>query len=105
VEEAKQSQALSPTPAPGPQQLQLLAAAVEGVEPTNNAAERAVRPAALWHKRSFGCHSGDGCRFAACQLTVVQTLRMQKRRVLDYVQEAVAAHRAGLTMPQLLNGA
>jgi transposase len=44
---------------------------VEGVEPTNNAAERALRPAVPWRKRSFGCHSEQGCRFAEPMLTVV----------------------------------
>jgi len=74
----------------------------DGVEPTNNAAERAVRPAVLWRKRSFGCHSAGGCRFVERLLTVVQTLRLQRRQVLDYLQEAVAAHRAGLPTPKLL---
>jgi transposase len=77
-------------------------ASVEGVEPTNNAAERAVRPAVLWRKRSFGCHSAEGCRFVERLLTVVQTLRLQRRQVLDYLQEAVNAHRAGLPAPKLL---
>ncbi len=77
-------------------------AAVEGVEPTNNAAERAVRPAVLWRKRSFGCQSEEGCRFVERLLTFVQTLRLQKRCVLDYLQAAVAAHRAGLPTPKLL---
>jgi transposase len=76
---------------------------VEGMEPTNNAAERAVRPAVLWRKRSFGCHSDEGCRFVERLLTVVHSLRLQKRQVLDYLQEALAAHRAGLPTPQLLN--
>jgi transposase len=77
-------------------------ASVAGVEPTNNAAERAVRPAVLWRKRSFGCHSDGGCRFVERLLTVVQTSRLQRRRVLDYLEEAIAAHRAGLPTPQLL---
>jgi transposase len=77
-------------------------AAVEGVEPTNNAAERAVRPAVLWRKRSFGCHSEAGCRFVERLLTVVQTLRLQNRRVVDYLEAAVAAHRAGMPAPKLL---
>ena len=77
-------------------------ASQEGVEPTNNAAERAVRPAVLWRKRSFGCHSESGCRFVERLLTVVQTLRLQRRAVLDYLHEAVSAHRAGLPTPKLL---
>lgn len=75
----------------------------EGVEPTNNRAERALRPAVLWRKRSFGCHSEDGCRFAERLLTVVQTLRLQGRDVLDYLQAALTAHRNGLPAPKLLN--
>jgi transposase len=77
-------------------------ARVAGVEPTNNAAERALRPAVLWRRRSFGCHSAAGCRFVERMLTVVQTLRKQKRPVLAYLVEAVNAHRRGLPAPQLL---
>ncbi|MBV9122289.1 MAG: IS66 family transposase, partial [Planctomycetes bacterium] len=76
---------------------------VEGVEPTNNAAERALRPAVLWRKRSFGCASAEGCRFVERMLTAVQTLRLQQRRVLDYLTEALTAHRAGLPAPKLLS--
>jgi transposase len=75
----------------------------EGVEPTNNRAERALRPAVLWRKRSFGCHSEEGCRFVERLLTVVQTLRLQGRDVLDYLQAALTAHRKGLPAPRLLN--
>ena len=77
-------------------------ARVEGVEPTNNAAERAVRPAVLWRKRSFGCHSAEGCRFVERLLTIVGTLRLQQRHVLDYLEQAVSAYRAGLPTPKLL---
>ena len=74
----------------------------EGLEPTNNAAERALRPAVLWRKRSFGCHSAEGCRFVERLLSVVQTLRLQQRPVLDYLTEAVVAHRHTLPIPKLL---
>jgi transposase len=75
---------------------------LEGVEPTNNAAERALRPAVLWRRRSFGCHSEAGCRFAERMLTVVQTLRLQQCPVLDYLVEAITAHRQSLAAPKLL---
>lgn len=75
---------------------------VAGVEPTNNAAERALRPAVLWRRRSFGCHSEAGCRFVERMLTVVQTLRLQERGVLDYLVEAIASHRQDLAAPKLL---
>ena len=74
----------------------------EGVEPTNNAAERALRPAVIKRKRSFGCHSEEGCRFVEPLLSVTQTLRMQGRPVLDYLVEALVAHRHDLPAPQLL---
>jgi transposase len=77
-------------------------ARVEGVEPTNNHAERTLRPAVLWRKISFGNHSEAGCRFAERILTTVQTLRLQKRHVLAYLREALIAHRAGQPAPVLV---
>lgn len=74
---------------------------VGGVEPTNNAAERALRPAVLWRKNSFGCHGEGGLRFAERMLTAVTTLRLQHRPVLAWLQDAVTAHRAGLPRPLL----
>jgi transposase len=46
---------------------------VEGVEPTNNASERALRPAVIWRKLSFGTKSAAGSRFVETILTVVET--------------------------------
>jgi transposase len=75
---------------------------VKGVEPTNNHAERVQRLAVLWRKNCFGCHSDTGCRFVERLLTVVQTLRLQKRSVLQYLTEALTAHRHGKATPKLL---
>ncbi|HID64334.1 MAG TPA: hypothetical protein EYP49_16580 [Anaerolineae bacterium] len=58
---------------------------VEGVEPTNNLAERQVRPGVLWRKSSFGTQSEAGSRFAERIMTVVATLKQQQRNVLDYL--------------------
>jgi len=76
--------------------------AVEGVEPTNNAAERALRRAVVWRRRSFGTQSADGSRCAARLLTVVTTLRQQERDVLDYLTAACTAALRGLPAPSLL---
>jgi transposase len=76
-------------------------ARVQGVEPTNNAAERALRPAVVWRKKSFGCHSEEGCRFVERLLSVTQTLRLQGRTALDYLTDALRAHRHGLPAPEL----
>jgi transposase len=75
---------------------------IEGVEPTNNLAERTLRSAVIWRKISFGNHSEAGCRFVERILTTVQTLRLQNRHVLDYLRQAVAAHRAGQPAPALV---
>lgn len=76
----------------------------EGVEPTNNHAERVLRRAVLWRRRSFGCHSDAGCRFVERILTVVQTLRLQKRSVLKFLSQAIRAHRIGQAAPRLAMG-
>jgi transposase len=75
---------------------------VEGVDPTNNHVERAQRRAVLWRRRSFGCQSAAGCRFVERVLTVVQTLRLQGRSVLQFLYEAVNAHRSGIQGPSLV---
>jgi len=75
-----------------------------GVEPTNNHMERLLRRAVLWRKRSFGCWSEAGCRFAERILTVVQTRRLQAKSVLDYLHDALHAHRTGQPCPQLVAG-
>jgi transposase len=76
-------------------------ARVDGLEPTNNAAERALRPAVLRRKRSFGNHSEAGCRYVSRLLSVVQTLKRQGRSVLDYLHAALQAQRHGLPIPKL----
>ena len=77
-------------------------ARAEGVEPTNNHAERTLRPAVLWRKISFGNHSAAGCRFTERILTTVQTLRLRQQHVLLFLRQALHAHRAGLPAPVLV---
>jgi transposase len=74
----------------------------EEVEPTNNAAERAIRPGVLWRKGSFGTHSPEGSRFVEAMMTVVATLKQQHRNVLDYLSAACEATLCGKTAPSLL---
>jgi hypothetical protein len=75
---------------------------VSGVEPTNNSAERALRRAVLWRRRSFGTQSAAGSRFVERILTTVTTLRQQERGVLDYLTAATQAAIAGVPIPSLL---
>ena len=75
---------------------------VDDVPPTNNDAERVQRRAVIWRRRSFGCDSPRGCRFVERLLTVTETLRMQGRNVLDYLQLAVQNHRNNDPAPALV---
>lgn len=74
----------------------------EGVEPTNNAAERALRIAVQWRKTSFGNRSENGEWATARLLTVTQTCKRQGRHVLSYLTEAVICHRQRSVVPSLL---
>jgi transposase len=76
----------------------------EGVEPTNNPGERILRHGVLWRKGSFGTDSPSGSRFVERVLTVVSTLRLQKRNVLDYITAACQASLDGKPAPSLLLG-
>ena len=75
---------------------------MQGVEPTNNGAERALRPAVLWRKGSFGSDSAAGSRFAERLLTVVATCRQQGRRLLEFLVAAGEAVLHDTAAPSLL---
>jgi transposase len=77
-------------------------ARVDGVEPTNNVAERALRPAVLWRKGSFGSDREVGSRFAERLLTVVATCRQQGRPLLVFLVAAVEAVVWGSPPPSLI---
>jgi transposase len=75
---------------------------VEGVEPTNNAAERAIRKAVIWRRISQGTQSDLGARFVERILSVAATLQRQKRGVFDFLQAAMHARFTRLSAPSLL---
>jgi len=75
---------------------------VEGIEPTNNTAERALRPAVIYRKLSFGTQSASGSRFLERMLTVSETCRLQNRNAYQYLIEAMEAKFAGHPAPSLL---
>ena len=65
----------------------------EGVAPTNNAAERALRTAVQWRKIMFGTRSDEGERAVERLLTIVRTCQLQQLNALAYLTAAIAAHR------------
>jgi len=78
---------------------------VEGIEPTNNEAERALRHAVILRKLSFGTQSERGSRFIERMLSAVDTLRKQERDVLPFLMHALHAHRTTTTPPSLVPAA
>ena len=77
---------------------------VEGIEPTNNVSERALRPAVIWRKLSFGTQSAAGSRFVETILTVVETCHRQSRHSFEYLTAALKAYFADQPTPSLLSG-
>ncbi len=82
-----------------------LFAFVSGVEPTNNAAERALRHGVLWRKQSHGPRGERGCAYLSCIWSVVETCRQQGRDVWDYLTACVSASAQGQAVPSLLTTA
>jgi hypothetical protein len=74
----------------------------EGVEPTNNRAEQALRSPVIRRKLCFGSQSGSGLRTTERLLSVTHTCRQHGRNLLRYLTEALTAHRQGLPAPALL---
>ena len=74
----------------------------EGVAPTNNAAERALRTAVQWRKIMFGTRSEHGERAVERLLTIVRTCQLQQLNALAYLTAAVAAHRRRQSVASLL---
>ena len=76
---------------------------VEGVEPTNNTAERALRPSVIWRRlMQGGTQSRGGSLFVERVMTATSTLKQQNRDVLEYLTQAVAGHLSGGQIPSLL---
>ncbi len=74
----------------------------EGVSPTNNAAELAVRKAVLWRKVSLGVESESGPRFVERMLTLAGTARRRRIDLMEWLTQAVQANLQGQPAPAFL---
>lgn len=74
----------------------------DGVEPTNNDAERTVRKWVIWRKTSFGTQTENGNQFVERILTVVATCKRQNRKVFDYLLQTTTDHLHGRPAQSLL---
>ncbi len=75
----------------------------DGVDPTNNHAEREIRAFVLWRKRSFGSQSARGNLFAESLMTVAYTARKQKKNVLAFLTRCCRAQCDGTPAPSLFD--
>ncbi len=80
-------------------------AANEGVQPTNNHAERALRSAVIYRKLCLGSQSEEGERRISKLLSAHTTCRLQQRSLFAYLTNAIAAHARGDPMPLLTQAA
>ncbi len=74
----------------------------ENVEPTNNIAERAIRPAVILRKTSLGTQSERGSRLVERMQTVSVTLKKTGRNLHDFVGEVTHAVLHGARLPKQL---
>jgi transposase len=74
---------------------------LEGVHPTNNAAERGLRGAVIYRKVSLGSQSDAGARLAERMLSISQTCRLQRRSLFAYLIDAIGASARGSPAPTL----
>lgn len=75
----------------------------EGVEPTNNSAERALRTGVQWRKICFGNRSANGEIATARLLTVAESCDLQGLNILAYLSAAIACHRRRQPVASLLH--
>jgi transposase len=74
----------------------------DGIEPTNNLAERLIRTIAIWRKTSFGTQSKKGSTYMERIMTVVATCKLQGKNILEYLTGAVKNHIEKTDYPSLL---
>jgi len=65
---------------------------LEGIEPTNNRAERALRMGVLWRKRSLGTQSEKGNHWVEVILSLVETCRIKKLSTFDILVDALTCY-------------
>ena len=75
---------------------------VEGVEPTNNAAEQGLRSGVIWRRTTQGTRTDAGSAFVQRIMTAQANCKRQGRSVLRFLADTLLAHRQGGATPSLL---
>ena len=76
---------------------------VEGIEPTNNAAEQSIRTAVLWKKRSFGVESERGGQYVESMLSIWATSRRNGVNPIVFLRELIHSHRKKAPAPSIFS--
>jgi len=74
---------------------------IDGVEPTNNPAERALRGPVIHRTVSLGTQTANGERFSERAHSAATTCRMQRRSLFTYLSDLITAHTRGDPFPAL----
>jgi hypothetical protein len=75
----------------------------EGIEPTNNSAERAIRPAVLWRKRSFGVESERGGQYVEAMLSIKTTANLNGVNSVKFLRELIHTYRSRAIAPSIFS--
>lgn len=75
----------------------------DGVEPTNNVAERGLRHGVIWRKLSHGSQSEIGERFVERVMTVAMTLKLQAKNTFEYFTDCFRAFIRGGQSPPVFS--
>jgi transposase len=73
------------------------------IEPTNNAAERSIRPAVLWKKRSFGVESERGGRYVESMLSIWATSRRNGVNPIVFLRKLIHSYRTNTPVPSIFS--
>ena len=77
---------------------------VDGMEPTNNLAERDLRKVVIWRKKSHGTRSRRGEVFVERITSVAETLKRHGKNILHYIEQAVRSFYANKASPEICVG-
>lgn len=76
---------------------------VEGVEPTNNHAERCLRPWVIWRKKYFGTRSTYGSEYVGRSASLIMTSKLQNKNPFEYLTHAIHNHFSYMHAPPIVS--
>jgi len=75
---------------------------IEGIEPTNNHAERCLRPAVIWRKKYFQTRSDYGSQYVARTTSLIMTCKLQAINSFEFLKETMSNFFRNILPPELI---